>query len=344
MTLRSKPRLAAPAVVMALAACSSQSNDSVAQSAAAARTTTSVIAASTTTATTATGRPAVQEVIDVGGGQVLGIAASADSVWAISFDAGKLVRIDPSTNQVTKSVPIPRAASVLSNDGDLWVARYGSGSTGGGVDRLDATSAAQLASITGGDVCCDLTFGDNLLWLLDVGGTVRSVDPSTNTIGPEFPVSVDPNAHSNVVYGGGYLWASSDTTALHRIDRQTGETVDFDVGGGVPFVERDGLVWGASPTGVWAVDAATGAVEHRIDLLRSIEVISLEVGTSTIWVGVRRPGFAGEVRHVDISTGEVLDKFVDVDIPARIVLAFDSVWVTDSSSSNVFRIGPFTET
>lgn len=30
---------------------------------------------------------------------------------------------------------------------------------------------------------------------------------------------------------------------------------DLDVGG-VPFVAKDGLVWGASPTQVWAVDSA----------------------------------------------------------------------------------------
>ena len=34
------------------------------------------------------------------------------------------------------------------------------------------------------------------------------------------------------------------------------QAVDLDVGGGVPFVAKDGLVWGASPTEVWAVDSA----------------------------------------------------------------------------------------
>jgi hypothetical protein len=330
------------ASVVALVACSSNSATSDTQSTAAAGTTTTT--ASTVTTSDTAGQPAVQEIIDVRGGQLLGMAASEDAVWAISFDNGTLVKIDPSTNDVSASVRISQAGSVLSNDGDVWVARYGFGTSGGGIDRVDAASAAKVASIAAGDVCCDLTFGDDLLWLLDAGGTLRSIDPSSNTIGSEFPVTVDRNAHSNVVYGGGYLWASSDTTPLHRIDRQTGQIVDFDVGGGVPFVERDGLVWGASPTAVWAVDAETGAVQRHIDLQRSIEVLSLDVATSTIWVGVRRPGRVGEVRHIDIDTGEVLDQFDDVDIPAHIVLAFDSVWVTDSGSSNVVRIGPFTDT
>jgi len=341
-------KLALPAAVVALVACSSDGSKSDRQSTVAATTAVSVAATTTptssSTAADTSGRPAVQKIIDVGGGQLLGMAASEDAIWAISFDNGALVKIDPVTNDVATSVRISQAGSVLSNDGDVWVARYGFGTSGGGIDRVDASSAAKVASIAAGDVCCDLTFGDDLLWLLDAQGTLRSIDPSSNTIGSEFPVAVDRNAHSNVVYGGGYLWASSDTTRLHRIDRRTGDIVDFDVGGGVPFVERDGLVWGASPTAVWAVDAETGEVQRHIDLQRSIEVLSLDVGSSTIWVGVRRPGRVGEVRHIDIGTGEVLDQFADVDIPAHIVLAFDSVWVTDSGSSNVVRIGPFTDT
>lgn len=281
----------------------------------------------------------MQEIIDVGGGQLLGMAASPDSVWAISFDNGTMVQIDPATNDVGTSVQVPGAGSVLSNGDDLWVARYGTG-----IDRIAESTASSLAKISAGDVCCDLTFGDGRLWLLEAAGRIRSIDPTSNAVEAQFSVTLDRNAHSNVVYGGGYLWASSDTTPLHRVDRQTGEVVDFDVGGGVPFVERDGVVWGASPTVVWAVDAATGNVVRTVELQRSIEVLSLDVGASTLWVGVRRPGRIGEVRHIDIASGEVLDRFADVDIPAHIVLAFDSVWVTDSGSSNVVRIGPLTDT
>jgi hypothetical protein len=165
------------ASVVALVACSSNSATSDTQSTAAAGTTTTT--ASTVTTSDTAGQPAVQEIIDVGGGQLLGMAASEDAVWAISFDNGTLVKIDPSTNDVSASVRISQAGSVLSNDGDVWVARYGFGTSGGGIDRVDAASAAKVASIAAGDVCCDLTFGDDLLWLLDAGGDAavdRSVE------------------------------------------------------------------------------------------------------------------------------------------------------------------------
>jgi outer membrane protein assembly factor BamB len=156
----------------------------------------------------------------------------------------------------------------------------------------------------------------------------------------QFDVSLDRNAHSNAVFAGGSLWVSSDTTPLHRIDATTGEAEDLDVGGGVPFVAKDGLVWGASPPEVWAVDETTGQVTERIPLEGSTEVLSLDVTPSTVWVGLRRGGRVGAVREIDRATGAVLAELDDVDIPARIVIAFDSAWITDSGSSNVYRIGP----
>jgi hypothetical protein len=129
----------------------------------------------------------------------------------------------------------------------------------------------------------------------------------------------------------------------HRIDPSTATITDFDFGGGVPFLARDGVVWGGSPTALWAVNEVTGQVVRHLDLARSIEVLSLGVGSKTVWVGIRHPGRVGAVVHIDLESGNVLDEFDDVDIPARIVLAFDSVWVTESGGSQVFRIGPFTE-
>jgi streptogramin lyase len=154
------------------------------------------------------------------------------------------------------------------------------------------------------------------------------------------PVDIDArNAHTNVVYAGGSLWVSSDTTPLHRIDPATGATTDLDVGGGVPFLQHDGLVWGASPTEIWAVDPATGQVAERIELEGSTEVLSLNFDADgDVWVGIRRAGRAGRVLQLDRSTGAVKTELRDVDIPAHIEFGFDSIWVTDSGSSSLYRI------
>jgi hypothetical protein len=278
----------------------------------------------------------VQQVIDIGGGQAYGLSADDSSVWAVSYDAGTVAKIEPTSNAVVATVDLGAgAASAMSTDDDLWVAGYG----GAPLFRIDPATASTSDQFRVGELCCDLTYGSDLVWALDPSGSVTGISPADGTVKAEHGVTLDANAHSNAVFAGGALWVSSDTTPLHRIDVATGAVQDLDVGGGVPFIAKDGLVWGASPTEVWALDEKTGQVAERIALEGSSEVLSLDVGGSSVWVGMRR-GRVGLVREVDRASGTVLAELDDVHIPARIVLAFDSAWVTDSASSSVYRIGP----
>ena len=194
-------------------------------------------------------------------------------------------------------------------------------------------------SAQAGEVCCDLTSDDEGdVWAIDPGG--RLIEISDGGVSRGLPVDIDArNAHTNVVYAGGSLWVSSDTTPLHRVDPATGATTDIDVGGGVPFLEHHGRVWGASSTEIWAVDPATGQVAERIALEGSTEVLSLEFDSDDdLWVGIRRAGRAGRVLQLDRSTGAVKTELRDVDIPARIEFGFDSIWITDSGSSSLYRV------
>jgi YVTN family beta-propeller protein len=245
---------------------------------------------SITTATTTATATKVQSVIDIGGGQALGLTADGESVWAISYDAGTVSRIDPSTNAVTATIQVRNAASALRVGDDLWIAAYGGGPSDSAIYRIDPVTGDKTATINAGEVCCDLSFGGGLLWVVDPSGSVKGIRPEDNTVATTLDVPIDRNAHSNAVFAGGAVWVSSDTSALHRIDPNTGAITDFDVGG-----------------------------------------------------GIRHPGYVGAVLNIDLESGTVLEEFDEVDIPARIVLAFDSVWVTDSGGRQVFRIGPFTE-
>ena len=295
-------------------------------------TTTTTIGSTTTTIAA----PEVQSVIDIGGTQLLGMAVTSDAVWPVSFDASTVNRVDPTTNTVTASYEVPGAASALAVGDVVWVASYGGSPS---VVALDATTGAMRTSAQAGEVCCDLTSDDEGdIWAVDPGG--RLVEISDGGVSRGLPVDIDArNAHTNVVYAGGSLWVSSDTTPLHRVDPATGATSDIDVGGGVPFLEHDGLVWGASPTEIWAVDPATGQVAERIALEGSTEVLSLGFdGDDDVWAGIRRAGRAGRVLQLDRSTGAVKTELRDVDIPARIEFGFDSIWITDSGSSSLYRV------
>ncbi len=302
----------------------------------AAPTSTTIRATTTTAGTTTTTirAPEVWSVIDIGGTQLLGMTITSDAVWAVSFDAGTIARVDPTTNTVTASYDVPGAASALAVNGVVWVASYGGPRS---LVAIDSADGALRASVEAGELCCDLTTDGTDVWALDPAGRLLQI--GDGGVDRADPVDIDArNAHTNVVYAGGSLWVSSDTTPLHRIDPATGASTDVDVGGGVPFLEHDGLVWGASPTEIWAVDPTTGQVSLRITLSGTTEVLSLNFDDADdMWVGVRGPGRVGAVLQLDHDTGEVKTE-LPVDIPARIEFGFGSIWITDSGSSSLYRV------
>lgn len=277
--------------------------------------------------------------ITIGGGQAIGLAVHQGAVWAISYDTSTLSRIDPATNQVTltASLGVP-VATLLSTGDSLWAASYGGTPSDSKIMRIDPATGKPMVSIEPGEVCCDLSFGQGSLWAVDPGGQLLRVDVATNKIVGRTKVSVDRNAHTNVVYAGDSAWVSSDTTKLVRLKGGKAPGTAYDVGGGVPFVAAQGRVWGASPTQIWAVDARTGRVAERIDLPMSIEVLSMAVTPDTVWVGIRKPGRVGAVLEIDRSTRTVRRDLAEVAIPARIELTADAVWVTDSGGDKVHRI------
>jgi streptogramin lyase len=278
--------------------------------------------------------------IDLGGAEPYGLAIKGNNVWAVSYQAGTLSKVDPSSAKVTATVRLGGAASVLATGDALWVAGYG-GPSDSAVYRIDPADGSTKATVRPGEVCCDLTEGEHgEVWVMDPSGWLSRIDPGTNAVTKRFPVTVDRNAHSNVVYAGGALWLASDTTKLFRIDPANGTTTTIDVGGGVPFVARDGLLWGASATQLWAVDEATGALARTVPLKNSSEVLSLELGLGAIWVGIRHPGRIGAVLRLDPSSGAVIDEISDIGIPARIGIGFGSAWITDSGSSSLYRVTP----
>ena len=288
--------------------------------------------------TTAAGGIRVEAVIDLKGAEAYGLTADASAVWAISYQAGTLSRVDPATNGVTRTVPLAHAASALATGDAIWVAGYGGGPADSALYRVDPATGRVVATVAVGEVCCDLSEGGGGVWVVDPRGAVVRVDPARNAVAQRLGVPLNRNVHINAVYGGGAVWVSSDDSALLRIDPRSGRRTTVDTGAGVPFLARDGLIWGAAPDRLWAVDERTGRVARTIELADSIEVLSLAVGPDAIWVGLRRPGRIGTVVRLDPASGQVRGELRDIDIPARIVLAFGSVWVTDSGGSSLYRL------
>ena len=171
---------------------------------------------------------------------------------------------------------------------------------------------------------------------IQLGSPSRS-NLTTGELVQRLAITVDNNAHTNAVYSDGPCgspvtrrpcrnWTSSRARSKSSTSEaacRSWRATDFV---------------GCIGDQVWAVDDSGAIVEH-IDLTNSIEVISLELSGPDIWVGIRKPGRVGTVQQIERSTGTVREEF-EVDIPARMVVGFGSLWVTDSGSNELYRIGP----
>jgi streptogramin lyase len=272
-------------------------------------------------------------VIPLSGTEAYGLAATDDSVWATLYGSGVLSRVDPPTNAEADAIDAGTGAASLMTVGDeVWMVREG-----GDASITIFRGGAPVADVTAGELCCDLTSLGTTVWALDPGGALVGIDAATHRVVDRVPVPLHRNVHVNAVGAGDSVWVSTDDTALMRVDPDSGViTARIATGGGVPFVEHDGLLWGAKTDQLWAVDSGTGRIVRRVPLHDSEEVLSMAVDDRSIWLGMRHIGRVGAVERLALNSGRVRSD-LPVDVPARIVLAFGSAWVTDSGSGNLYR-------
>jgi YVTN family beta-propeller protein len=263
----------------------------------------------------------------------VGIAALAAAGAALAFVlarsgghasadvTGRLVRIDPATNAVSKSVAVGRdPSSVTVGAGEVW-----------------------LSSLP-----------DDVLWRIDPStlATTRisvAVSPFGVAIksGPSFgQATASPDTNSLVFVAGQGGVATIDPGS----GRQTG-TIDTG----------DATAIGSGPAGVWVVagtadrllDASfgVGKVVTRITVPRAVpadeaharsDEAGIAVGADAVWV-------LGDIvdRHLyrlDPSTPRVTAKVVLPGAPAGVATGLGAVWVTDELNDRVLRVDPLRST
>ena len=277
--------------------------------------------------------PGVKAVIPLSGTEAYGLAATSDSIWAVLYQSQTLSRVDPETDREVDAIDVGAgAATLLTVDDRVWLGRYG-----GDPSITVFEDGSSVLDVDAGELCCDLTELKGTVWGIDADGSLVGVSTVTGGVAKRVDVPLHTDIHTNVAAGGHALWASSDDTPLLRLTTSGRITKRVSTGGGVPFIEHDGLLWGGKPDELWAVDVRTAEVVRRIRLDDSAEVLSMAIDGDSIWLGMRHIGMVGAVERLDLDSGEVLAD-IPVDVPARVVLAFGSVWVTDSGSGNLYRL------
>jgi hypothetical protein len=247
--------------------------------------------------------------------------------WVVATDGGQLVDVDLATG-ATHPIDIGPSANWVKvlDDGRVVLSRYGPAPGRSTLEIIDTADGSVTPIVD--DPIEGLDVDDGGIWAIAKGGTVIAADMNGGIAG-QTPVDIAANEHTDLVGTGESAFASSDSTLVRRVNREPATisaTVTTD--GGVPFVADGGLVWGARPDELWAIDPKTNEVSRRYPLTDVAEILDLDVEANDAWIGVRHPGRIGAVIRLDLSTGaEVAD--IPMSLPAAVVIDGDRTWVTD---------------
>lgn len=284
---------------------------------------------------------------------VTDVATGAGAVWVSSF--GTLTRVEPKTNRVVASIPMPGSdedASIAIGEGAVWVT---SGSQRHGVIwRVDPRTNRVVATITLPGGAFDIALAGGMVWVTQPGagqccvgpGFVVRIDPRTNRVAGR-PVQVG-SGPGPIRSGAGAVWVTNSNGGVTRLDPRSGAVTGQL--GDVLNVQAigAGALWSTAEDGVRRVDPATGRVIATIAIP---DTATAAFGAGALWVVAYPPsssstvyepipGKPGKLYRVDPSSNRV------VGVPASIVgiqpiavaIGEGGVWVGDFDGGIVTRV------
>ena len=153
------------------------------------------------------------------------VAFGEGAVWAV-FASGEIARIDPATNRV---VGEPSAvgfspSAVTIGGGSVWVANVGDNT----VARVNPRTVSVVRSITVGRRPRSIAFGSGAVWVAnEADDRVTRIDTASNAATETIAVGDEPTA---IAFGAGAVWVANGDGTVSRIDPETNDVVDIEVG------------------------------------------------------------------------------------------------------------------
>lgn len=148
------------------------------------------------------------------------VAAGEGGVWVVST-ANELIKVDPVTNQVAGSWPLPSgAAAVRAGLGSLWVTI----STADQVLRIDPADPTSQTPIDVGGYPRFLAVGEDAVWIMNQrDGSVTRVAADGSVV---TTIKVATRIQGgDIAVGGGSVWVQPGGELLIRIDPATNEVI-----------------------------------------------------------------------------------------------------------------------
>lgn len=184
----------------------------------------------------------IAATLSIGSGDVMmGLAATADSVWMITDNRTTLSRIDPVQNQVVGEMRLPAGCNDMAfGEGSLWVTCNAENK----IYRVNPETNLVEKRIEVSAEPRAVALGEKSVWVLcEKDGKVDRIDPKTNKVTKTIELNV-PNAGGNIAYGEGWLWVSQNGFPITRIDAPNEKVVQqFWGDGGGLITAGSGAIW-----------------------------------------------------------------------------------------------------
>ena len=265
------------------------------------------------------------------------VAVGTDSVWVGSTGPNAVHRIDPSTNALVATVPLPGApcAGLALGFGSLWVPLCTSRPS---LARVELASNRVLAILPTGPAAAEggIAASTDSIWIVtDKHGTLLRIDPASDTVRQRVQL---PNGAFNPKFSDGVLWISRvGASELLAVDATSGALLAAAATGPAPrFLTAGG---GA----IWTLNQGDGSLS-RVDATTHRETARTALGT---------PGHGGDIAF---GAGVVWTTFMAVPLTATeaatglvrrqwygrggdsLGIGHGAIWLTDFHNGTIARI------
>jgi len=206
------------------------------------------------------------------------IALDGDVAWILAGEGGTLLEVDLQAQREVRSIVVGFGAThlALPSPGVAAVARFEAGANGTSLPIVDLETGAVRGVDTG--PLGGLAQGDDgVVWALEKADRLLEVDVGGGRIIGTVPVDIGENVHTEVQWGAAEVPVGSDGTPVIRVGGDLSIEATIEVETGLPFLVRGGLVWGAGPEQLWAIDPATNAIARTIALDDVSEILAMDV-------------------------------------------------------------------
>jgi YVTN family beta-propeller protein len=270
---------------------------------------------------------------------------TTDQVLITISGMDQIVRVEGRTNKTLEPFSgIAKPCGGLANAfRNLWVVSCGSK----GVARLETATGKSVAAIDAGSGTAPLgivSSPDSIWVLTDDKTTLTRIDPDTNSVVSEVRL---PASCRSISFADSSIWTvCPGEKRVIRINPQTNlvtarievtpEPVSLAFGGATP-AENSIWVLSRKEGKVARIDPKTNKVIATIDLGFTNADGNLAFGDGFVWVTA--PGFPITKISAQLEKEKVVQQFAG-DGGGMIQFGLNSVWLMNTSYSNVWRIDP----